>query len=489
MTVSSTTKRNSYSGNGSTTVFAYSFKIFDDDDITVILRTDSTGSEAVQTKTTHYSVSGVGSASGGNITFGSAPASGITVVLLRETAQTQATDYTPNDPFPAASHEDALDKITLMVQDQQDELDRSLKLSRTNTMTSTEFTVGASTRANKILAFDSSGELAVTQEIGTFQGTDATITTSNYNQRDIVKSTTTAQLNNIYICVADSVVGDTLTDTDHFALLVDAVSAATSATAAATSATASASSATASASSASTASGHKDTATTKASEAASSATAAASSATAAASSATAAAAALDNFDDTYLGAKSSDPTVDNDGDALTAGDLYFNTSSDELKYYTGSAWVAINSGIASLAADSSPQLGGNLDVVTHSIVSTSNRNITITPNGTGNVALGNFTFNADQTVGAGQDNFLMTYDNSSSTIGLEAAPAGGAGFFQGDNGNTGDTTNGKKDIFRVHEAQLDTNTTIAAGENAGCFFSLTVASGVTLTLNGNLVIA
>lgn len=423
MTVSSTTKRNSYSGNGSTTVFAYSFKIFDDDDITVILRTDSTGSEAVQTKTTHYSVSGVGSGSGGNITFGSAPASGITVVLLRETAQTQATDYTPNDPFPAASHEDALDKITLMVQDQQDELDRSLKLSRTNTMTSTEFTVGASTRANKILAFDSSGELAVTQEIGTFQGTDATTTTSNYNQRDIVKSTTTAQLNNIYICVADSVVGDTLTDTDHFALLVDAVSAATSATAAATSATASASSATASASSASTASGHKDTATTKASEAASSATAAASSATAAASSATAAAAALDNFDDTYLGAKSSDPTVDNDGDALTAGDLYFNTSSDELKYYTGSAWVAINSGITSLAADSSPQLGGNLDVVTHSIVSTSNRNISITPNGTGNVALGNFTFNADQTVGAGQDNFLMTYDNSSSTIGLEAAPA------------------------------------------------------------------
>ena len=489
MTVSSTTKRNSYSGNGSTTVFAYSFKIFDDDDITVILRTDSTGSEAVQTKTTHYSVSGVGSASGGNITFGSAPASGITVVLLRETAQTQATDYTPNDPFPAASHEDALDKITLMVQDQQDELDRSLKLSRTNTMTSTEFTVGASTRANKILAFDSSGELAVTQEIGTFQGTDATITTSNYNQRDIVKSTTTAQLNNIYICVADSVVGDTLTDTDHFALLVDAVSAATSATAAATSATASASSATASASSASTASGHKDTATTKASEAASSATAAASSATAAASSATAAAAALDNFGDTYLGAKSSDPTVDNDGDALSAGDLYFNTSSDELKYYTGSAWVAINSGIASLAADTTPQLGGNLDVVTHSIVSTSNRNISITPNGTGNVALGNFTFNADQTVGAGQDNFLMTYDNSAGTIGLEAAPAGGAGFFQGDNGNTGDTTNGKKDIFRVHEAQLDTNTTIAAGENAGCFFSLTVASGVTLTLNGNLVIA
>jgi len=141
--------------------------------------------------------------------------------------------------------------------------------------------------------------------------------------------------------VADAVVGDALTDTDHFALLLDAKSAADSATAAATSATASASSATASASSASTASGHKDTATTKASEAASSATAAASSATAAASSATSAAASYDSFDDRYLGAKSSDPSVDNDGASLVTGALYFNSSAGNLRVYSGSAWIAI----------------------------------------------------------------------------------------------------------------------------------------------------
>ena len=82
MTVSSTTTRNSYTGNGSTTVFAYGFKIFDDDDITVILRTTATGTETVQTKTTHYSVSGVGSASGGNITFGTAPTSAQTLSLI-----------------------------------------------------------------------------------------------------------------------------------------------------------------------------------------------------------------------------------------------------------------------------------------------------------------------------------------------------------------------------------------------------------------------
>tara|TARA_R110002012_G_scaffold196220_1_gene364517 strand:- start:635 stop:2260 length:1626 start_codon:yes stop_codon:yes gene_type:complete len=80
------------------------------------------------------------------------------------------------------------------------------------------------------------------------------------------------------------------------------------------------------------------TATTKASEASTSASNAATSATSAASSATSAAASYDSFDDRYLGTKSSDPSVDNDGDALVAGAIYFNTSSNVMKVYTGSAW-------------------------------------------------------------------------------------------------------------------------------------------------------
>ena len=116
-----------------------------------------------------------------------------------------------------------------------------------------------------------------------------------------------------------------------------ASSASTSASTATTKATAAASSATAAASSASAGS--------------TSATAAASSATAAASSATAAAASADSFDDTYLGAKSSDPSTDNDGDALGAGDLYYNTSSSTLQVYSGSAWATAalsSSGFATL---------------------------------------------------------------------------------------------------------------------------------------------
>jgi hypothetical protein len=328
MTISSTTVKNSYSGNGSNDTFVYGFKIFANTDLQVIIRS-AAGTETTKTLTTHYTVTGVGSSSGGNVVFtaGNIPTATETVVLIRNVPQTQAIDYIANDPFPAETHEEGLDRATMTTQQVQEELNRSIKLSRTNTMTSTEFTVGATERANKILAFDSAGEISVTQELGTYQGTDATVTTEAYVVRDIVKSTTTAQLNNVYICVANSVVGDLLTDTDHFELLVDAVSAATSATAAATSATASATSATASA--------------TSATASANSATAAATSATNAATSETNAAASFDSFDDRYLGAKSSDPSVDNDGNALLTGALYFNSSDNVMKNYTGSAWQTL----------------------------------------------------------------------------------------------------------------------------------------------------
>ena len=368
MTISSTTVKNSYSGDGSTDQFNYTFKIFADSDLQVIIRS-AAGTETVKTITTHYTVSGAGNANGGSITFtsGNIPTSTETVVLRRAVPQTQAIDYIANDPFPAESHEEGLDRATMTTQQIQEELDRAIKLSRTNTMTSTEFTTSASDRANKILAFDSSGELSVTQELGTFKGTDATVTTAAYVQRDIIKSTTASELNNVYICVADSVVGDSLTDTDHFQLLVDAVSAATSATNAATSATASASSATAAASSASSAATQASNASTSASTASTQATNAANSATAAATSAAEAAASADAFDDTYLGAKSSDPSVDNDGDALTTGDLYFNTTTNRLRVYNGSAWIEIDAGMTNftLAGTSgSSQTISNADTLT-----------------------------------------------------------------------------------------------------------------------------
>ena len=329
MTVSTTIIKSSHNGNGSTTTFAYNFKIFADTDLVVIIRS-SAGTETTKTLTTHYTVSGAGDASGGSITFttGNTPASGETVVIRRNVPQTQAIDYIANDPFPAETNEEGLDRSTMIAQQISEATDRSIKLSRTNTMTSTEFTVGATDRANKILAFDGSGEISVTQELGTFKGNWSSGTA--YVARDLVKDTST---NNIFIVnTAHTATGSQpLTSNANSAkydLIVDAGSATTSASAAATSATNAASSATASASSA---------------------TAAASSATAAASSATSAANSFDDFDDRYLGAKSSEPSTDNDGDALVTGALFFDTTVGAMKVYTGSAWQTVTVSAANQA--------------------------------------------------------------------------------------------------------------------------------------------
>jgi hypothetical protein len=83
-----------------------------------------------------------------------------------------------------------------------------------------------------------------------------------------------------------------------------------------------------------------------------------------------------------------------------------------------------DTGIANVVEDTTPQLGGNLDVNGNSIVSTSNADINITPNGTGQVNLGNFQFDVDQSVGSGQDNYVLTYDHANTQISLEAASGG-----------------------------------------------------------------
>ena len=339
MTISTTIIKVSYSGDGTQTVFPYTFKINAEADIQVIIRA-SNGTETVKTLTTDYSVSGVGSASGGNVTMVTAPSATETIVIRRDTTQTQTVDLVENDPFTAETVEGAFDKSVAIVQELQEEVDRSIKLSRTNTMTSTEFTVDAATRANKILAFDASGEIAVTQELGTYTGNWAAST--SYSARDIVKDTTT---NNIFIAntahtSSGSLPLTTNTDSAKWDLLVDAASATASASAAATSATNSANSATASANSASAAASSESNAATSesnaatsASNASTSATNASNSATAAANSASAAEAYADNFDDAYLGAKASNPSVDNDGDPLDDGALYFDTTNNVMKVY------------------------------------------------------------------------------------------------------------------------------------------------------------
>jgi len=130
-------------------------------------------------------------------------------------------------------------------------------------------------------------------------------------------------------------------------------SAATSATSAANSASAAATSAT--------------SASTSASSASTSASSAQTSATSAANSASAAAASYDSFDDRYLGAKSTAPALDNDGDALIVGATYWNTPLSTMYAWSGSAWIAISatSAVASVAgtANRITSTGGSTPII------------------------------------------------------------------------------------------------------------------------------
>ena len=134
----------------------------------------------------------------------------------------------------------------------------------------------------------------------------------------------------------------------------NAETAETNAAASATTATTKASEASTSASNASTS---ESNAASSASSASTSATNAATSATAAQTAQTAAEAAKEAIDGLYLGTASSNPTVDGNGDAVTVGDWYFNTSDNTTRIYDGSGWNTIN---PDLVGDTSPQLGGNL---------------------------------------------------------------------------------------------------------------------------------
>ena len=180
-----------------------------------------------------------------------------------------------------------------------------------------------------------------------------------------------------------------------------------------------ATSATNAATSATTASTGASTASTKASEAATSATNSATSATesetaktAAEAAKDAALAALDNFDDRYLGSKASDPTLDNDGNALVAGALYYNTTDDVMKVYTGSVWVAAYASLSGALLTTN-----NLSDVVN--VSSSRTNLglgtTDSPTFAGLTTTGNVSFgdNDKALFGAGSD--LQIFHNGSNS--------------------------------------------------------------------------
>mgnify|MGYP001583102289 CR=1 FL=1 len=157
MTIASQTSRISYVGDGVTTAFAVPFYFQANADIVVMLQ-NSSGAQSTLVLGTDYTLSGAGVSSGGTVTFTVAPTSttGAVISIYRDPPVTQTTSYNNNDPFPAKSHEAALDKLTTLEQRTRDMISRSLRLPDSDPVLSSQIpTVGS--RANKLLGFDTNG--------------------------------------------------------------------------------------------------------------------------------------------------------------------------------------------------------------------------------------------------------------------------------------------------------------------------------------------
>ena len=248
ITISDTEPRIQYTATGGQTSFTVPFAFFANADLQVFNGTSQLTFNASPSNATQYSVTGAGVSGGGSITLGSPGATVNDVItIVREVAIERTTDFPTSGAFQIDSLNTELDKIIAMAQ----QLERDLKLSpRVNTTSSSSFNLTFPDMvAGKVLSANAGGT-----------GLEFSV--------------------------------------DASGLLTAEANASTSAT-----------------------------------NAANSATAAASSATSALNAKNAAEAALDTFDDDFLGSKASDPAVDNDGDALADGALYFNTTDNVMKVY------------------------------------------------------------------------------------------------------------------------------------------------------------
>lgn len=161
MTVSSTSSRVVYAGNGSTTVFPFAFKVTQAADL-VVVYTDATGGD-ITLSPSQYSASGFGLDAGGSVTYPTvasgnpAIASGTRLTIYRDVAVTQPTSISNQGAMWPQVIESALDRLTYVAQRVSDAVSRSLVISPTDS-SSLNALPNATTRANSVLAFNASGQ-------------------------------------------------------------------------------------------------------------------------------------------------------------------------------------------------------------------------------------------------------------------------------------------------------------------------------------------
>lgn len=190
MTVSSETTRVSYAGDGSTVSFSITFTILAKADLVVILR-DANNDETVETLDSAYTIND----DMDTLTWikGVAPvvppASGETLLLIRGTGNTQGSDFVENDPMPAETIETALDRLTMLVQQQKERLDRAPQIKRSDSLSGIEISgVAAGEYLRWNLAGTGIDSIDQVSDLGTFlqSGTGAVSRTAMAKMGEIV---------------------------------------------------------------------------------------------------------------------------------------------------------------------------------------------------------------------------------------------------------------------------------------------------------------
>jgi hypothetical protein len=371
--INNVTRRVVYAASG-TGPYNFTFEILAAGDIAVY-RDDT-----LLTLTTNYTVT-INSNGTGFVTLTATPTGATQIAIVGNRTIQRTTDFVTGGDFFANTLNDELDQQTIFSQQNAEGLQRALIAPQTDPTTIDMTLPRAADRANKTLAFDANG--------------DPTLGISAADVANAVTYATNAANSATAAAASASAASSSASSASSSAstATTQASNASTSASNASTSATSASNSASSASTSATNASNSASAASTSATNASNSASAASTSASNAASAQSAAEsardatlAAYDSFDDRYLGTKTSNPTLDNDGNALVAGALYYrSTSPIGMKVYTGSQWVDAYADGNSFVAKAGDTMTGGLTVPSL----TDSGNLTFT--GTGNRITGDFS--------------------------------------------------------------------------------------------------
>lgn len=182
MTISTTDSRADFNGNGVTDTFSFPYRFFMDSDLVVLL-VQTTGTVVPQTLDTDYTVNGADTPTSGEVVMVVPPATGERLVVYRDIALTQETDYISGDSFPAETHERALDKLTMIVQAQAEAIGRSFKINIADVSVEAEL---PAPQAGRFLGWSEDGSALVNLSstgvgaggVGTTELQDGSVTTS-----------------------------------------------------------------------------------------------------------------------------------------------------------------------------------------------------------------------------------------------------------------------------------------------------------------------